>query len=243
LKYNKLQDSYIQSIIPTKTEAQRKHLDQISSIISHVNHQLTTKSPPNESVCLVELGAGRGKLSYWFNESFKNSKNEKKISISLIERGAQRFKFDTLMKNDIENHFDRVRIDLRHVFLNKLPLVTKSDSFLLYGKHLCGVATDYAIRSIKNSIKYDKKLIGLVLALCCHHQCVYDSFCGKEFLNRIGIDKRLFSIIKSLTSWAVCKDYSQFENEKSKKKFCSIFFFQNHFIDIQSKKRRYFRWL
>ena len=51
-----------------KQDKNNKHLDQISSIVSHVEVLLQNANDndiKDQSTCLVELGAGRGKLSYW----------------------------------------------------------------------------------------------------------------------------------------------------------------------------------
>ena len=154
-------------------------------------------------------------MSYWFekarnNENNLNEKSKKKINILLIERGAQRLKFDSLLKKEVEDNqseFERMRIDLKDLYLNKVPLVEKSTNYILYGKHLCGVATDYAIRCLKHSLdNFTKqneriKFKGFVLAVCCHHQCEYDSFCGKDFLKKFNIDSKLFYILRSISSW------------------------------------------
>jgi tRNA:m4X modification enzyme len=88
-------------------------------------------------------------------------------------------------------------------------------------KHLCGVASDFAIRCFKNSIgsvtgtgsnQPLNKCSGLVLALCCHHKCEWASFCGKEYMKTLGIDEPMFYLLRSMTSWSVCEAWSA--NEK-----------------------------
>jgi tRNA:m4X modification enzyme len=86
-------------------------------------------------------------------------------------------------------------------------LFKKSQKCLLYGKHLCGVATDYALRCLKYSLESSFethqpiKTSGLVLAVCCHHQCEWESFCGKGFFEELNIDSKMFYILRSMTSW------------------------------------------
>ncbi len=43
---------------------------------------------------------------------------------------------------------------------------------------------------------------GLCLAVCCHHKCEWESLCGKEFLEKLNIDSKIFYIIRSMSSWA-----------------------------------------
>lgn len=221
LDFNKLDDKFINDELAKKGETHQKHLKQISSIVSHVSVLLEDKqqdeNTEEEFCCLVELGAGRGKLSYWFDQSRRNkleySKSDKNINILLIERGSQRQKFDSLLKQATEEtnaEFERIRIDLKDLFLNNVPLIKRSDKYILYGKHLCGCATDFSLRCLKNSLEdvNQKKLKfnGFILAVCCHHKCEWDYFCGKQFLHKLGINKTLFYIIRSISSWCTCGD-------------------------------------
>lgn len=218
LKYNKLTDEFLESVSEEKQDKNNKHLDQISSIVSHVEVLLQNANDndiKDQSTCLVELGAGRGKLSYWYEQSRsdKVEKNneyiKKKLNILLVERGSQRFKFDYHFKKESAD-FERIRIDLKDFWLNEVDLIKKSEKYLLYGKHLCGVATDYALRCLKYSLEElsntneELKFSGLVLAVCCHNQCVWESFCGKKFFEEeLKIDSKMFYILRSITSWYV----------------------------------------
>lgn len=69
LEFNKLEDEFIANVCVEKVDKNNKHLEQISSIVSHVEVLLQEESRLKDgkktSTCLVELGAGRGKLSYW----------------------------------------------------------------------------------------------------------------------------------------------------------------------------------
>ena len=68
LEFNKLEDKFLANVLIEKNDKNNKHLEQISSIVSHVEVLLTkqeSKVDEIQSTCLVELGAGRGKLSYW----------------------------------------------------------------------------------------------------------------------------------------------------------------------------------
>lgn len=106
--------------------------------------------------------------------------------------------------------FARIRIDLKDLSINRVELIRNSSSFVLYGKHLCGVGTDFALRCLRNSLvdteQRPPKFRGLVLAVCCHHQCEWESLCGREFLRSRGIGSALFYIIRSISSWSTCGD-------------------------------------
>ncbi|CAF0713104.1 unnamed protein product [Brachionus calyciflorus] len=192
LEFDKLDDKFINEELTKKGEFHQKHLKQISSIVSHVNVLIdSNKGEEEESCCLVELGAGRGKLSCWFDQSRRNkiknnnsNSNIKNCNIVLLERGCQKHKFDSLLKQNCQednSEFARIRIDLKDVFINKIPLVKKSSKYILYGKHVCGCATDFSIRCLKKSLEDQNenkiKFLGFILALCCHHVCEWDYFC------------------------------------------------------------------
>ena len=214
LDFNKVENLYINDELVKMNEAKQKHMKQISSIVSQVElvlNDLADSAVKDEehckSCCLVELGAGRGKLSLWFEQSRQQKKtiSSPYFNILLIERGSQKHKVDMKLKKDIEEtnaEFERIRIDLKDLFINKVELIEKSDKFILYGKHLCGVATDFSLRCICKSLQDSVKFKSILLAVCCHHKCEYASLCGKKFLNALGIDKTMFYIVRSLSSWS-----------------------------------------
>ena len=45
-----------------------------------------------------------------------------------------------------------------------------------------------------------------MIALCCHHRCVWSTYCGKEYLvsEETGLSKDDFGLLCGLTSWATC---------------------------------------
>ena len=51
-------------------------------------------------------------------------------------------------------------------------------------KHLCGGATDIALRSLKAA-----RAIGVTIcvATCCHHRCDAESYVNKSFLESLGL--------------------------------------------------------
>ena len=48
------------------------------------------------------------------------------------------------------------------------------------------------------------ELEAIVLALCCHHRCDWQTYTGKEFFTDLGLTARDFHLICSMTSWATC---------------------------------------
>ena len=45
---------------------------------------------------------------------------------------------------------------------------------------------------------------GIVMALCCHHQCSWKAYVGKRFLQDLGISERQYMAMIRMTSWATC---------------------------------------
>lgn len=81
-------------------------------------------------------------------------------------------------------------------------------------KHLCGAATDLALRCLIRTHQLGSevsgcgslgtKVHGLAFALCCHHRCSWPELAGQEFLGQLGFTPEEFHIISHMTSWAVC---------------------------------------
>ncbi|XP_053070486.1 tRNA:m(4)X modification enzyme TRM13 homolog isoform X3 [Acinonyx jubatus] len=95
--------------------------------------------------CFVEFGAGKGKLSHWVDIALKDAE---KVHFILVEKVTTRFKANGKhrKKNSV---FERLQIDIQHLCLNKIPLLSKEKLPVVgIGKHLCGVATDLALRCL-----------------------------------------------------------------------------------------------
>ncbi|XP_042218011.1 tRNA:m(4)X modification enzyme TRM13 homolog [Homarus americanus] len=71
-----------------------RHLSQNSSILGHLELAglLNTSFTPT---CYVEFGAGRGQLTRWLTEAVSDTS---KALFVLVDRGAQRYKFDAKLK-------------------------------------------------------------------------------------------------------------------------------------------------
>ena len=71
----------------------------------------------------------------------------------LIDMSPVRFKADRWLRHH-EKNFLRVTGNIRDIDLSKVPIFHHegNQSFVGIAKHLCGVATDYTIRCILNSI-------------------------------------------------------------------------------------------
>jgi len=111
----------------------------------------------------------------------------------------------------------------------------QSKPVVAIGKHLCGAGFDFGIRccspwfpSTASSTSEDTKhpLVAIVVALCCHHRCMWKAYPSmtfsfrlvcvnltalltynledKDFLKKIEVSKEEFQLMCSISSWAIC---------------------------------------
>ncbi len=191
-----------QQMTNTVSKQANKHLKQIASMVSHIKNLHV----PDESTCFIELGAGRGKLTYYLSQAVGHAE---KIKYLLIERGSQRHKFDSFHRTN----FERIRMDIKNLNLGQLTSLKTSDSAIIYGKHLCGSAIDLTLHCLKRTLKPKEKFKGLLLAVCCHHLCDWSSFCGKNFFKNLNLSISDFYVIRNLTSWATDAQYELNEGD------------------------------
>ncbi|KAM9242436.1 tRNA:m(4)X modification enzyme TRM13 homolog [Dugong dugon] len=126
---------------PKNGDSATKHLKQQASILGNIE-KLKLLGPRR---CFVEFGAGKGKLSHWVDTALKDAE---KVHFILVEKVTTRFKVDGKhrKKNSV---FERLQIDIQHLCLNKVPLLIEEKLPVVgIGKHLCGVATDLALRCL-----------------------------------------------------------------------------------------------
>ncbi|XP_068396496.1 tRNA:m(4)X modification enzyme TRM13 homolog isoform X1 [Eschrichtius robustus] len=126
---------------PKNGDSATKHLKQQASILGNIE-KLKLLGPRR---CFVEFGAGKGKLSHWVDIALKDAEE---VHFILVEKVTTRFKVDGKhrKKNSV---FERLQIDIQHLCLNKIPLLSKEKLPVVgIGKHLCGVATDLALRCL-----------------------------------------------------------------------------------------------
>ncbi|CAL1536840.1 unnamed protein product, partial [Lymnaea stagnalis] len=45
---------------------------------------------------------------------------------------------------------------------------------------------------------------GIMIALCCHHQCTWETYLGRDFMDSIGVSPDEFDLLTRLSSWATC---------------------------------------
>ncbi|XP_072919499.1 tRNA:m(4)X modification enzyme TRM13 homolog isoform X1 [Hemitrygon akajei] len=211
-----------------------KHLKQKASLAGNLERLGLLGS----NRCYVEFGAGRGKLSHWIDLALKGSEN---VHFLLVERATTRFKVDGKHRHQ-GSTFERLHIDIEDLNLSNVPLLASEKLPVVgIGKHLCGAATDLALRCMLRSYKTKQEdaveeplkkrskgemetgehplnlpnctvlntsnglsVLGIAIALCCHHKCEWKHYVGKEFFSSHGLGAEDFNIFQRLSSWATC---------------------------------------
>jgi tRNA:m4X modification enzyme len=156
---------------------------------------------------IVEMGAGRAMLGLVVagvanaalngnKHAIQMSDNDQKVSLYMIERGSSKGKADTRLRTVNSEAYDDYHkkaakryIDLRGINIERLKCdladinlsdaLPNDDIYFVVGKHVCGVATDLALRSL-SSIKGSCR--GCAFATCCHGICNWVDFVGKSYL-------------------------------------------------------------
>ncbi|XP_059481646.1 tRNA:m(4)X modification enzyme TRM13 homolog isoform X2 [Neocloeon triangulifer] len=189
-----------------------KHLLQNSTLISLMEDENLLK----DNSCFVEMGAGKGKLTFWIAQATKTLQNCK---YSLVDISTCRHKSENkLPLEGVSAEVIRVRANVADLLLEKVEFHEGCQFVVPVSKHLCGAATDFALRCVGNSISSGMSIQteGLVMALCCHHRCEWRHYVGKEFFKSVELSPRDFSRMCVLVSWATCgTGKSRLSEEKS----------------------------
>ncbi|XP_060890741.1 tRNA:m(4)X modification enzyme TRM13 homolog isoform X1 [Labrus mixtus] len=224
---------------PKNGDSAHKHLKQQSSILGH----LETRGLLGRGRCFIEFGAGRGKLSHWIHEALKTPDlllTQGDLQMLLVERSSTRFKVDG-KHQDPGVQFERLQVDIQHLDLGRVQMLRlKKLPLVGVGKHLCGAATDLALRCLlgaprpKDGTEPPPKrlktsepestdqmsesgalpepgpgpgpgpVLGLAVALCCHHRCEWRHYVGQQFFLQQGLGAEEFSAFCRMSSWATC---------------------------------------
>lgn len=178
----------------------RKHLLQTSSILGCLEHLGMLK----DSTSFIEFGAGKGQVSYWLARAIENFKES---NVILVDRASHRHKKDNKLED--KNCVHRIRADIANFEMRKFDLLRDTKQSVAVSKHLCGAATDLALKCIVqgqlDSEEFPSiRTEGFLIALCCHHRCEWGPFVGKSHFENIGLSKSDFNLITKMASWAIC---------------------------------------
>jgi len=131
----------------------------------------------------------------------------------LVDRGRFRHKAERMQKYANPGHvFERVLMDIRDLDLSRVDTFKAAPAMVAYGKHLCGAASDLALRCINSwfgdgnrpvphESTSSKRYCAIAIALCCFHCCDWRSYTNKAWLKSLGFTREDFTLLRSLTSW------------------------------------------
>ena len=80
----------------------------------------------------------------------------------------------------------------------------KESSVLVTAESLMKETAQSLLTANGNHSKNESGVIGIVIALCCHHRVDYRSYVGHSYLSSRGFKPREFWLLRSLSSWATC---------------------------------------
>lgn len=190
-----------------------KHLVQTSSILGYLKHFEFLQADTS----FIEFGAGKGQVSYWLAQIINNISN---TNVILVDRASHRHKQDNKITDRDAVH--RIRADIADFVIQKLNECKQAKHIIGVSKHLCGAATDLAIRCLlqcnqaaDTNDTRTPQTKGFVIALCCHHRCAWTPFVGKKFLVENGINEQEFLIISKMVGWAICGSGMSRETRKA----------------------------
>lgn len=198
------------------TEVQnKKHALQQASLIAHMEKTGLLKS----SSRILEFGAGRAELSRYINYAICAEREEDDKTAPnylFIDRAMPRMKMDGKLVKDTKDDFPeqplplikRLKMDIKDLMLDGVPVEGPYESNLIVSKHLCGCATDLTLQCLLNSAVFTKETrpAALVIALCCRQICNVQMFpkAGIEWLQERGFDDDGFAALTRMTSWVLC---------------------------------------
>ncbi|CAI4050776.1 hypothetical protein SKDZ_15G0330 [Saccharomyces kudriavzevii ZP591] len=171
------------------------------------------------SLSFIEFGCGRAEFSryislYVLTQLAISSGDDSKSNFNefvLIDRAANRMKFDKKIKDDFLEikssaesknmncpSIKRTKIDIRDLKLDAILTSTSEDKsqYVCLSKHLCGVATDLTLRCIENSSvlhgdnndRSNSKLRAICIAMCCRHACDHSDYVNRSYITSL-LDK------------------------------------------------------
>ncbi|KAH9691941.1 tRNA:m(4)X modification enzyme [Citrus sinensis] len=177
---------WIKREIDRKLPFQEKHVTQQASILGNLeefgvlkNSVGVNQDDEKATPAVVEFGAGRGYLTQMLADCY----------------GTKRADRSLRQKESLT--IERLRIDIEDLDLSAVESL-RNVPYLAIGKHLCGPATDLALRCcLMEQYTQDN------VEHCSSNNYIRD----KKYMLNLGITKEEFHAISWFTSWAVDADH------------------------------------
>jgi tRNA:m4X modification enzyme len=192
-----------------KLKAERSD-GQVAALANNVISELEKTTADWSSCWTVEFGAGKGSLT----KGIRKAVNNRLGGHVLVDRDRG---FGGSNKRVADNEHlwtddgcVRLRIDMANLHLAGLPQL-QGKCMVGVGKHVCGAATDLALRCLVPSASSPTSAtpssgsspttVAVVIALCCYHRCSWDAYLNQEFVMQAGFSPIEFEQIIKITSW------------------------------------------
>lgn len=105
---------------------------------------------------------------------------------------------DHKLKNKVRLNLDLNRLDLPS-FRALLPEHFPRERCVVHGKHVCGGATDLALRF---AAARPCPVTAVALATCCHRLTTLAAYVNPPYLEAAGVTPELFSLVAKASNWA-----------------------------------------
>ena len=163
------------------------------------------------------------------NDKEKEEKEEeddaerKKVPFVLVDRAkfsasTERSCWGQVLSRGVA--FSRIQIDITDLVLARVPVLAPTRGVrrvVAFGKHLCGMGCDTALRCVVHAraAMPAGTQFALAIALCCLHRCTWDTYSSPAFLAAHGVSRDQFALLTSIAAWATSgPDKQQQEGEE-----------------------------
>lgn len=188
-----------------KNAAERaRHAAQRSSIVS----LLASMDLLGRGHCIVELGAGNGELTRAmvdFDE--RAARSDSFILVDQHKPKGRKAAGRAAADSDLKArclHFRRIKMKLEDIDLVGLREVIAPDrEIVVVSKHLCGAASDYALRAVGRASVSGRPPLAVLLGTCCHHRCDWTSYPNRALLEMLGFGSSDFDQLCRMSSRGV----------------------------------------
>ena len=160
-------------------------------------------------------------------EEEKEEEEEGKVPFVLVDRAkfsasTERSCWGQVLSRGVA--FSRVQIDITDLVLARVPALAPARGVrrvVAFGKHLCGLGCDTALRCVvrARAAMPAGTQFALAIALCCLHRCTWATYSSPAFIAAHGFSPAQFALLTSIAAWATSgPDKQQQEEEDEKEK-------------------------
>jgi hypothetical protein len=218
-----------------------RHAAQCAAIAERV-----VRAMPRAPSALLEFGAGNARLSLAVALALadraaselppaqpaaqsEDAGRQERVRLVLVDRIVPRSKADNQLRERLGVEVARLRTDIVHLDLSRVPQLGWGlpAARCALAKHLCGEATDLALRCLAHSASCPLDAISapcspalvhgseipkraaftcavehIFVATCCHHRCLWASYVNRAALVEWGLTEETFPLFCALAQWA-----------------------------------------